>query len=99
MVHSVTLVLNDGALMVTLLDEARLTAAWDGEIILVKRDYRLRDEDRPFGMAWVAGQLLRDRRVARDLGVCAMILGVLAVTPVMFWRVMVDRVMYYGSIS
>ena len=81
------------------LDEARLAAAWDGEVILVKRDYRLRDEDRPFGMAWVAGQLLRDRRVARDLGVAAVMLGLLAISPVIFWRVMVDRVMYYGSMS
>src|SRR5216684_4444847 len=82
-----------------LLDEARFTAAWAGDVILVKRDYRLRDEDRPFGMGWIAGQLLRDRRLARDLGVCAIILGVLAITPVIFWRVMVDRVMYYGSMS
>jgi subfamily B ATP-binding cassette protein HlyB/CyaB len=81
------------------LDEARLAAAWAGEVILVKRDYRLRDEDRPFGMAWVAGQLLRDRRVARDLGIAAVLLGVLAVSPVLFWRVMIDRVMYYGSMS
>src|SRR5439155_7090529 len=82
-----------------LLDEARFTAAWAGDVILVKRDYRLRDEDRPFGMGWIVGQLLRDRRVARDLAVCAIILGVLAITPVIFWRVMVDRVMYYGSMS
>jgi ATP-binding cassette, subfamily B, bacterial HlyB/CyaB len=81
------------------LDEARFAAAWDGDVILVKRDYRLRDEDRPFGIGWVVGQLLRDRRVARDLGIAAVFLGVLAVTPVMFWRIMVDRVMYYGSMS
>jgi ATP-binding cassette subfamily B protein len=82
-----------------LLDEARFSAAWDGDVILVKRDYRLRDEDRPFGMGWVVGQLLRDKRITRDLAVCAIILGVLAVSPVIFWRVMVDRVMYYGSMS
>jgi len=81
------------------IDEARFAAAWDGQVILVKRDYRLRDEDRPFGMGWLAGQLLRDRRVTRDLMLCAVLLGVLAVSPVMFWRVMVDRVMYYGSLS
>ena len=81
------------------LDEARFTAAWDGDIILVKRDYRLRDEDRPFGMAWIAGQLLRDKRVARDLAVCAVLMGILAISPVVFWRVMIDRVMYYGSMS
>ena len=81
------------------LDEARFTAAWSGDVILVKRNYRLRDEDRPFGIGWITGQLLRDRRVARDLSVCAVLLGVLAVSPVIFWRVMVDRVMYYGSMS
>jgi subfamily B ATP-binding cassette protein HlyB/CyaB len=81
------------------LDEARLAAAWAGEVIVVKRDYPLRDEERPFGMAWIAGQLLRDRRVARDLGISAVLLGLLAVSPVIFWRVMIDRVMYYGSMS
>jgi ATP-binding cassette, subfamily B, bacterial HlyB/CyaB len=80
-------------------DEARLDAAWAGDVILIKRDYRLRDEDRPFGIAWVAGQLLRDRRITRDLTICAVLLGILAITPVLFWRVMVDRVMYYGSLS
>jgi ATP-binding cassette, subfamily B, bacterial HlyB/CyaB len=81
------------------LDEARLTAAWDGEVILVKRDYRLRDEDRPFGIGWIVGQLLRDRRITTDLAVCAVLLGFLALVPVMFWRIMVDRVMYYGSFN
>jgi ATP-binding cassette, subfamily B, bacterial HlyB/CyaB len=80
-------------------DEVRFNAAWAGEIILIKRDYRLRDEDRPFGVGWVVGQLLRDRRVTRDLAICAILLGVLAITPVAFWRIMVDRVMYYGSMS
>ena len=81
------------------LDEARLAAAWAGEVIVVNRDYPLRDEERPFGMAWIAGQLLRDRRVARDLGISAVLLGLLAVSPIIFWRVMIDRVMYYGSMS
>ena len=82
-----------------MLDEARFTAAWTGDVILIKRDYRLRDEDRPFGLGWVVGQLLRDRRVTRDLAICAVLLGILAISPVLFWRVMVDRVMYYGSMS
>src|ERR1700674_1148916 len=82
-----------------LLDEARFTAAWTGDVILIKRDYRLRDEDRPFGLGWVAGQLLQDRRIARDLAICAVTLGLLALGPIMFWRLLVDRVMYYGSLS
>ncbi len=82
-----------------LLDEERFNAVWDGEVILIKRDYRLRDEDRPFGVGWIVGQLLHDRRVSGDLAICAILMGILALGPVMFWRVMVDRVMYYGSMN
>jgi ATP-binding cassette, subfamily B, bacterial HlyB/CyaB len=82
-----------------MLDEARFTAAWDGDVILVKRDYRLRDEDQPFGFRFVLAQLLRDRRVVRDLAICAVILSITAIAPIMFWRVLVDRVMYYGSLN
>jgi ATP-binding cassette, subfamily B, bacterial HlyB/CyaB len=81
------------------LDQARLEAAWDGDIILVKRDFRLRDENRPFGIGWIIGQMLHDRRVARDLAICAVLMGVLALSPVVFWRILIDRVMYYGSLS
>lgn len=81
------------------LDEARFADVWAGDVILVKRDYRLRDEDRPFGLGWVIGQMLHDRRVTRDLALCAMLLGVLALAPVAYWRIMIDRVMYYGSLS
>jgi subfamily B ATP-binding cassette protein HlyB/CyaB len=70
-----------------------------GEVILLKRDYRLRDENQPFGMSFIAGQLLRDRRLTRDLAICGFILGILALTPILFWRVLVDRVMYYGSLN
>ena len=50
-------------------------------------------------MSFIAGQLLRDRRLTRDLAICGFILGILALTPILFWRVLVDRVMYYGSLN
>ena len=34
-----------------------------------------------------SAQLLRDRRVVRDLGICAVMLSILALSPIMFWRV------------
>ncbi len=80
-------------------DEARFAAAWTGEAILVKRDYRIRDEDQPFGWRLIAGQLLRDRRIARDVSIAAVALSLLAVAPIMFWRLLIDRVLYYGSLD
>ncbi|HXO03006.1 MAG TPA: peptidase domain-containing ABC transporter [Stellaceae bacterium] len=80
-----------------LLDELRFTAAWTGEVLLFKRDYRLRDEDQPFGLWLIIAQLVRDRRIARDIGISAFLMSLLAVAPIMFWRLLIDRVLYYGS--
>ena len=82
-----------------ILDEPRFTAAWTGEVLLFKRDYRLRDEDQPFGLWLIVGQLLRDRKIARDIGIAAALLSLLAVAPIMFWRLLIDRVLYYNSLS
>ncbi|MBV8122192.1 MAG: hypothetical protein JO081_19905 [Alphaproteobacteria bacterium] len=81
------------------LDEARLASGWSGRVILVKRDYRIRDEDRPFGLGYIAAQLLRDRRLARDLAVSAIALSLLALSPIIFWRLLIDRVLYYHAVS
>jgi ATP-binding cassette subfamily B protein len=81
------------------LDEQRLGLGWAGDVILLKRDYRLRDEDQPFGLGLIIAQLLRDRRIARDLAVAAMVLSILALGPIMFWRLLIDRVLYYHSLE
>ncbi|MBV9376055.1 MAG: peptidase domain-containing ABC transporter [Alphaproteobacteria bacterium] len=81
------------------LDAQRLALAWSGEIILIKRDYRLRDEDQPFGLRLIAAQLFRDRRLVRDLGVAAIMLSLLALGPIMFWRLLIDRVVYMHSLD
>jgi subfamily B ATP-binding cassette protein HlyB/CyaB len=79
------------------LDEHRLGLGWAGDVILIKRDYRLRDENQPFGLGLIVSQLLRDRRIARDITVAAIMLSVLALGPIVFWRLLIDRVLYYQS--
>jgi len=88
---------NEDALLT--LDSQRLALAWSGETILIKRDYRLRDEDQPFGLRLIAAQLFRDRRVVRDIGVAAIMLSLLALGPIMFWRLLIDRVVYLHSLD
>jgi ATP-binding cassette, subfamily B, bacterial HlyB/CyaB len=81
------------------LDEHRLGLGWDGDVILLKREYRLRDEDQPFGLGLIVSQLLRDRSIARDVVVAAIMLSLLALGPIMFWRLLIDRVVYYHSLD
>ncbi|MFL5265511.1 MAG: peptidase domain-containing ABC transporter, partial [Stellaceae bacterium] len=81
------------------LDEQRLGLGWAGDVILVKRDYRLRDENQPFGLRLIAAQLFRDRRLVRDIAVAAIMLSLLALGPIMFWRLLIDRVLYFRSLD
>ena len=82
-----------------ILDEARFTAAWNGEVLLFKRDYGLSDDDQPFGFRLIVGLLLKDRRFAYAILTSAFMLSALALAPIMFWRVLVDRVLYSGSLD
>jgi ATP-binding cassette, subfamily B, bacterial HlyB/CyaB len=81
------------------LDEGHLTAAWTGEVVLIKRDHRIQDEEQPFGLRVIAGQLLRDRRITRDIAVAGFLLSLLAVAPIMFWRLLLDRVLYDQNLN
>ena len=81
------------------LDEQRLGRGWAGEVILLKRDYRLRDEDQPFGLGLIAAQLFGDRRIVRDIAVAAIMLSLLALAPIMFWRLLIDRVLYFHALD
>jgi ATP-binding cassette, subfamily B, bacterial HlyB/CyaB len=80
-------------------DENRLVQEWDGEIILIKRRFRLTDEDRPFGMAWLAGSLLRERSLFRDIIIAAFISLFFTLTPPFILRIVIDRVLANNSYS
>src|SRR5262249_42358288 len=82
-----------------ILDEKRFVAGWSGRVILLKRDNRVRDSERPFGLSMIVAQLLRDRSVAREIAISAVLLGLLAIAPIMFWRLLIDRVLYYRSLD
>ena len=82
------------------LDEQRLELGWAGDVILVKRDYRLRDEDQPFGLRLIAGAAASATTASSATSrVAAVVLSLLALGPIMFWRLMIDRVLYFHSLD
>jgi ATP-binding cassette, subfamily B, bacterial HlyB/CyaB len=88
---------HEDALLV--LDEGRFTAGATGDVILLKRDYRRNDEELPFGARLIATELLSDKRIISDLAIAAVALSLLAVGPIIFWRLLIDRVLYYHALS
>jgi len=81
------------------IDELRLAEVWSGEIILIKRRYGFTDEEKPFGLSWIFGQVLRERRLFVDIGAAAMISTIFALAPPFAFMIVIDRVLTNQSFS
>ena len=86
---------SDDALLV--IDQLRFERVWTGEVFLVKRNYDIADETQPFSVGLIVALLFRERRVVRDLLICAIALGFLGLAPIMFWRLLSDKVIFYKA--
>jgi ATP-binding cassette, subfamily B, bacterial HlyB/CyaB len=80
-----------------LIDRIRFEEAWSGDVILVKRNYEISDESQPFSIGLISALIFRERWVVRDVAICAIILSLLALTPIMFWRILSDKVIYFKA--
>ena len=80
-------------------DRQRFEESWTREVVLLRRTYALAEEEQPFSLGMIAGLVLRERRIVRDLAICAMALSLFALAPIIFWRLLSDKVIYYGSLN
>ena len=87
----------DDALLI--IDRTRFESAWSGDVVLIRRNYELRDEAQPFSIGFVRALIFRERRIVRDIAVCAVVLGFLSLLPIMFWQVLTIRVLGYKALS
>ncbi|RXH16959.1 peptidase domain-containing ABC transporter [Bradyrhizobium guangzhouense] len=90
---------NVGEDALLVIDSIRFEEVWTGEIILVKRDYDISDETQPFSFGFITALIFRERRIVRDVAVAALVLGLLALAPIMFWRLLSDKVIYYKAFN
>jgi ATP-binding cassette, subfamily B, bacterial HlyB/CyaB len=82
-----------------IIDEHRLFDVWDGEAIVVKRRWRITDEERPFGFTWLVGQVIKERSLFVDIGIGAFLMSILSIAPAMMFMVVIDRVLANQSMS
>ncbi len=88
---------NAGEDALLIIDRIRFEEAWSGDVILVKRDYDISDENQPFSIGLISALIFRERWVVRDVAICAIVMGFLALTPIMFWRILSDKVIYFKA--
>jgi len=81
------------------IEEIHLAEIWEGEVILVKRTHLNRDENAPFGLAWLGGQVLRERKLFGDIAAAALVNTVFTLAPPFVFMVVLDRVLVNHSVS
>jgi ATP-binding cassette subfamily B protein len=88
-----------GAQATFMVDRPRFEEAWSGEVVLMRRDYDINDEEQPFSFGLIATLVVRERGLVRDLCISALFLSLFALAPIFYWRVLSDKVLYYRSMS
>ena len=86
---------SEDALLV--IDQPRFEDIWSGDVVMAKRDYEISDETQPFSFGFVTALLFRERRILRDVAIAALILGFMGLAPIMFWRLLSDKVIFYKA--
>ena len=81
------------------IEEIHLAQVWDGEVILFKRSHLSTDEQQPFGLAWLMGQVLRERKLFFDIGAGALASTIFAIAPPFIVMIVIDRVLVNHSYS
>jgi ATP-binding cassette subfamily B protein len=80
-------------------DWLRFQEIWTGDVVLVRRNYDLKDEEQPFSMKLIATLILRERKLVRDIALCALILSFMALAPIMYWRLIGEKVLNYKAMN
>lgn len=81
------------------IEEVRLAEVWEGEVILIKRAHLSAHEQQPFGLAWLVGQVLRERKLFGDIAVGALVSTIFALAPPFMFMIVLDRVLVSHSYS
>ncbi|MBP1887286.1 peptidase domain-containing ABC transporter [Sinorhizobium mexicanum] len=79
------------------LNESQFSKAWRGSAVLLKRNYRLGDDDQPFGFRWFLPEIIRQRGLFRDVALAAVALYGLGLTTPIFFQLVIDKVLVHQS--
>ena len=83
--------LNEHAGMV-LVPEKEFVAAWSGTIILCKKRKTEEVSSEPFGFRWFIPEIMRHRRMLRDVAIAAMMCNIISFAIPLLYHVIIDKV-------
>jgi len=78
-------------------DRVTFCRQWLGQVIFVKREYKLSDPKQPFGFRWFIPEILKQKNAFRDILIAAVAMHVLGMASPIFFQLVIDKVLTHQS--
>jgi len=80
-----------------MLSREQFEKSWSGNIVLLKRVFKLRDSEQPFGIRWFIPEIIKQRSLFRDVAIAALVLYALGLVTPIFFQLVIDKVLAHQS--
>jgi len=77
----------------------KFLASWKGELILLKSNFSLLDEDQPFSKNWIYQEIFSNKALFLQLLFVSLLLHVFGFLPIIYIMIVLDKVVNYEAMS
>ena len=80
------------------MDQAKFEEIYDGKCILLKKTYRLSDENQPFSLRWFIPEFLKLKGIFAQIALTVGIITLLSLVVPLFFQIVVDKVLVHKGV-
>lgn len=81
------------------LSKEQYDADFSGEFVLLKKTYRLSDENQPFGLLWFVPEFLKLKGIFAQIAITVCMITVLSLVVPLFFQIVVDKVLVNQAVN
>ncbi|MHC1791178.1 peptidase domain-containing ABC transporter [Solidesulfovibrio sp.] len=88
-----------GSLEFQFLNRAAFEEIWDGTALLIKKVYGVKDTHKPFGLDWFIPEMMRHKKLFRDVALATITTNILAVMFPIYVQLTFDKAVGHRAVS
>ena len=74
-------------------------SSWKGEVVLVKRVYKILDKEQPFSLRWFFPEIWRQKTAFFDVAVAVLFIHAIALVTPLFFQIVIDKVLVNNALT
>ncbi|MCB2217805.1 peptidase domain-containing ABC transporter [Desulfofustis glycolicus] len=81
------------------LKQAEFESIWDGDVYVIKRHYRLTDDNQPFSLRWFVPEILKQKTAFVDIALAVLFINAIALITPIFFQIVIDKVLVNHALT